>query len=176
MKTHEDFSRILQQDGQYEARGRSDCRRTQDDVRGQPDPAGYDLVIAGYWVDRGAPDAKMKQWLGSLTGGRVAVFATLGARADSDHAAKCLEAGKALAGERGAMVVGGFICQGKVDPALVEMMKGMFPAGHPHAMTPERLAGIAEAAEHPNAEDLRAARDYFTALVEAERDRVAKES
>ena len=142
-----------------------ELRTTATDVRGQPDPAGYDLVIAGYWVDRGAPDAKMKQWLGLLTGGRVAVFATLGARADSDHAAKCLEAGKALAGERGAMVVGGFICQGKVDPALVEMMKGMFPAGHPHAMTPERLAGIAEADSHPDEADLSAARDYFRTLV-----------
>lgn len=145
-------------------------------VEEKPNAADYDLVIAGYWVDRGAVDAKMKAYLGELAGGRVAVFATLGARADSEHAAKSLEAGKALAGAGGAQVIGGFICQGKVDPALVEMMKGMFPAGHPHAMTPERLAGIAEAAEHPNAEDLRAARDYFTALVEAERDRVAKES
>ena len=63
------------------------------------------------------------------------------------------------------MVVGGFICQGKVDPALVEMMKGMFPAGHPHAMTPERLAGIAEADSHPDEADLSAARDYFRTLV-----------
>ena len=80
-------------------------------VEEKPAAADFDLVIAGFWVDRGTADAKMKAYLESLREVRVAIFATLGAKADSEHAAHCLEAGTALVG-KGSKVVGKFICQG----------------------------------------------------------------
>ncbi|MBO6201894.1 MAG: flavodoxin family protein [Selenomonas sp.] len=132
-------------------------------VEDNPSPKGYDWIIAGFWVDRGTADGKMKAYLQKLTGQKVALFATLGAEADSEHAAKCLDNGVALLGE-GCTVVGSFVCQGKVAPEMVEMMKKMFPEGHPHAMTPERLARIAKAASHPDEQDLQAARNYFVDL------------
>ena len=132
-------------------------------VEEKPAVTGYDLVIAGYWVDRGTADAKMKDFLGKLTSQKVALFATLGAEANSEHATQCLENGAALLGE-GCEVVGRFICQGQVADEMVDMMKNMFPAGHPHAMTPERLARIEKAATHPDAADLAAAREYFSRL------------
>ena len=132
-------------------------------VEENPNPAGYDLIIAGYWVDRGTADAKMKDYLSRLTGQKVALFATLGAEADSEHAVNCLTNGAALLGE-GCEVAGRFICQGKVAEEMVEMMKKMFPEGHPHAMTPERLARIEKAASHPDEADLAAAREYFSQL------------
>lgn len=132
-------------------------------VEKNPSPQGWDLVVAGFWVDRGTADAKMKAYLGRLTRQKVAVFATLGAEADSEHAAKCLENGIALLGE-GCEVVGQFICQGKVAEEMVEMMKKMFPVGHPHAITPERLARIEKAAAHPDEKDLAAAQRYFGKL------------
>ncbi len=132
-------------------------------VEENPSPAGYDLVIAGYWVDRGTADAKMKTYLGKMSNQKIALFATLGAEADSKHAAQCLENGAALLGA-GCEVVGKFICQGKVADEMVEMMKKMFPAGHPHAMTPERLARIERAASHPDEKDLAEAKAYFREL------------
>jgi len=129
-------------------------------VEENPNPADYDLIVAGYWVDRGTADGKMKSYLAKISGKKVALFATLGAEPDSEHADKCLDNGAALLGE-GSEVVGRFICQGKVSEEMVDMMKKMFPAGHPHAMTPERLARIDKAASHPNAADLAAAKDYF---------------
>lgn len=132
-------------------------------VEDNPEPASYDLVIAGFWVDRGTADARMKAYLPKLTGQKVALFATLGAEADSPHAVECLDRGAALLGE-GCKIVGRFICQGKVAPEMVDMMRKLFPAGHPHAMTPERLARIEKAASHPDTEDLLAARAYFGKL------------
>lgn len=132
-------------------------------VEENPAPEGYDLIIAGYWVDRGTADSKMKAYLSKLTRQQVALFATLGAEADSAHAVSCLENGAALLGA-GCTVTGKFICQGKVADEMVAMMKKMFPAGHPHAITPERLARIEKAASHPDAADLAAARAYFTQL------------
>lgn len=134
-------------------------------VADAPSTDGYDLVLTGYWVDRGAPNAEMKTYLSSLSAKRVALFATLGASPDTPHAKDSLDAGRALL-PTGTECVGAFICQGKVDPALVEMMKSMFPQGHPHAMTAERLAGIDAASAHPNEDDLRRARDYFSKLVQ----------
>lgn len=129
-------------------------------VEENPNPEAYDLIVAGYWVDRGTADGKMKAYLSKLSGKKVALFATLGAEPDSEHAAKCLDNGAALLGE-GSEVVGKFICQGKVSDEMVELMKKMFPAGHHHAMTPERLTRIKKAASHPDAADLAAAKEYF---------------
>ncbi len=132
-------------------------------VEDKPAPDGYDLIIAGYWVDRGTADSKMKAYLSKLTQQKVALFATLGAEANSAHAISCLENGAALLGA-GCIVAGKFICQGKVADEMVTMMKKMFPVGHPHAMTPECLARIEKAASHPDESDLAAARAYFTQL------------
>lgn len=137
-------------------------------VEENPSPEGYDLIIAGYWVDRGTANATMKNYLEKLSKKRVALFATLGAEPESAHAKQCLENGVNLLGE-GCEVVGRFICQGKVAEEMVMQMKKMFPAGHPHAMTPERLKRIEKAASHPDAVDLEAAKAYFTKLCRSER-------
>lgn len=136
-------------------------------VEDNPSPEGYDLILAGYWVDRGTADAKMKKYLGNLSKKRVALFATLGAEPESAHAKQCLENGAQLLGE-GCEVVGRFICQGKVAEEMVMQMKKMFPEGHPHAMTPERLKRIEKAASHPDAVDLDAAKAYFKQLCKSE--------
>ncbi|MDD3115030.1 MAG: flavodoxin family protein [Anaerovibrio sp.] len=112
----------------------------------------YDLVFAGYWVDKGGPDAKSKELLGKLTNPHVALFATLGAYPDSDHAKKSLDNG-AEALRYPDREAGRFICQGKVDPKLVEAMSKQFPQGHPHGMNPERIKRLKDASVHPDEQD-----------------------
>lgn len=122
------------------------------------DIASYDLAFVGYWVDKGTANAEAKQFLEALTVPKVAVFATLGAYPDSDHAKESLASGCAMVKTE---VVGSFICQGKVDPVLLEAMKKMFANGNgPHADSPERRARIAEAAKHPNEADFKNAQDF----------------
>lgn len=58
--------------------------------------------------------------------------------------------------------MGSFLCQGRVDPAVVAMMQKMADNAHP--MTDERRARLEEAAKHPDEEDCRQAREYITAL------------
>lgn len=116
------------------------------------DLGSYDLAFVGFWVDKGDADAEAKKVLQSLTNKYVGVFATLGAMPDSDHAKECLKKGAAHV-PAGSEVVGSFICQGAVDPKLIEMMYKMFPAGHPHGRTPEREALHKEAAKHPDEQD-----------------------
>ncbi len=121
----------------------------------------YDLVALGYWVDKGMPDGKAREWLAGVHHAHLAFFGTLGAWPDSDHARECMAKGEAMALEpaRGNTVHGSWLCQGRIDPKVLEMMAKM--AGDVHPMTPERKARIKEAAKHPDAEDCRRAQEFF---------------
>ena len=61
-------------------------------------------------------------------------------------------AARRLLQDNGNEVLGGFFCQGRVNPRLVAL------AGKPghHPMTPARAARLAEAARHPDGADRQA--------------------
>jgi flavodoxin len=124
-------------------------------VEKNPDPAGADWVLAGFWADRGNADQKALQYLKSLEGRKIGLFGTLGAYPDSDHAREISKKVQDLAAEKNT-VLGCFLCQGKIDPALTERFKSL-PADNPHAMTPERMKRHLEAAKHPDEKDIEAA-------------------
>ena len=79
-------------------------------------------------------------------------FGTHGTRPGSDHSRQCLAAARRLLQDNGNEVLGGFLCQGRVNPRLVAL------AGKPghHPMTPARAARLAEAARHPDGADRQA--------------------
>lgn len=129
-----------------------------------PAPDGYDLVGVGYWVDKGMPDKDAAAYLERLSGARVVLFGTLGAWPDSDHARECIVKGEALLEGRDNMVFGTFLCQGRVDPRIVEMMQKMGDKVHP--MTEERKARLAEAAKHPDENDCENARAFLRGVLE----------
>ena len=134
-------------------------------VEAGPSPDGFDLVAAGYWVDKGMPDAKSRAWLEKAKGCRMALFGTLGAWPDSDHAKECMRRAAELveSPERGNAVCGSWICQGRVDPHVIETMQKMAPNVHP--MTPERRARLEEAAKHPDDNDLASAMDFIVQTI-----------
>lgn len=123
-----------------------------------PEPNDYDLVIVGYWVNRGMPDALSIDYLKSISNAKVALLGTLGAWPDSDHAKECMAKGEELLSGRNNTVFGTFLCQGKVDPRIVEMMQKRGDTAHP--MTEERKARLAEAAKHPDANDCKNAQAF----------------
>lgn len=128
-------------------------------VSNAPSPEGYDFVVVGYWVDKGMPDKKSIAYLNGISHASVALLGTLGAWPDSDHAKACIARGEALLDGRDNTVLGTFLCQGKVDPQLVEMMQKM--PGNVHPMTEERKARLAEAAKHPDENDCENARAFL---------------
>ena len=121
-------------------------------VESAPAPEGYDLVAVGYWVDKGMPDAQAKAYLETVRDAKVALFGTLGAWPDSDHARDCIAQGEALvnAPER--------------RNKIVAMMQKM--ASDVHPMTPERKARLEEAAKHPDEADCLRAQEAFKGFAE----------
>jgi flavodoxin len=136
------------------------------DVKDRPDPSPYDLVVVGFWVDKGKADPETQKYLEIVKDKKTAIFFTLGAYPDSPHADSCAKETEEIMAKNGNVPLGHYRCQGKVDPNLLEKMKQMLPPDHPHAqMTPERKARLDEAAKHPDEEDLRKAEAFGKELL-----------
>lgn len=134
------------------------------DIETQPDLSGYDMVVVGYWVDKGGPNAACMKEMQKLKNKMVVLFQTLGAEAMGSHAMSCAANGGASLGE-GCKVLGVFSCQGAIDPELIERMRKM-PAGGPHSSTPESEARWAAAASHPDEADLNNAKEFIQNVVQ----------
>lgn len=120
---------------------------------------GYDCVFAGFWIDKGTANADAKKLLERLQHPKIALFATLGADPDSEHAVNSMRNAIELLPHAETPICT-FICQGKVDPKLIEQMKKMFSEGHPHAVIDERMRLHERASVHPNEKDLEAAKSF----------------
>lgn len=127
------------------------------------DPNEFDIVLLGFWVDKGLPDEKSLDFIKKLKGKKVGIFATLGAYPDSDHAKSSLEKTWELL-EPENKVIGDFICQGAVDPKLIKMFED-FPKGHPHYLDEARKKRHADAKKHPNEEDFNNAKATFKNMI-----------
>lgn len=128
-----------------------------------PDLDAYDLLALGFWVRKGLPDARAQRCWAGLHGKRIFLFGTLGAWPHSAHARRCLEGAHALLTANGNQIVGEFLCQGRVSPQVLaaSARKGT------HPMTEGRAARLAEAARHPHAGDLAAARACWQSVLAA---------
>ena len=136
-------------------------------VEDNPDITGYDLVVVGFWVDKGTADAKASKFLKSIRNSKVAVYATLGAEPDSEHAKTSLQNGIDML-DSSNEVMGRFICQGKIDPKLLEAMKKMFGTKvskeNFHAVDEKRLERHRKASTHPDEQDLANAKKVFSEI------------
>ncbi|AQQ09868.1 flavodoxin [Sedimentisphaera cyanobacteriorum] len=135
-------------------------------VENAPSSDHYDFIAVGGWVDKGMPDEAIQNYMQKIHKKSIGIFLTLGAYPDSQHAAESLQKACELLNDN--TILGSFICQGKVDPKLIEMMAKMTKdkPEHPHAMNDERKARLAEAAKHPNDQDCRNAAETFKKMIE----------
>ncbi len=124
-------------------------------LKDAPSPAAYDTYILGFWTRRGAPDPGMAAFMRTLKGRRTFFFGTMAAYPDSRHALGCAERAAKLLAEGQNRIMGHFLCQGRLDPAVFAKSR--------HPKTPERLQRIRCAAAHPNADDFAEAEERVRA-------------
>jgi flavodoxin len=110
-----------------------------------PDPAGFDLVVLGFWLIAGKPDPKSSDYLAGVGDANLFLFATHGAAADSDHAAKAMAHAKSLVPS--ARIAGTFSCPGEVNPAVLEKALKKDPP-------PPWIGDAPSAAGHPDSTDI----------------------
>lgn len=110
-----------------------------------------DLVLLGSWTDKGGLDPALEDRLGELAGKRVFLFGTCGFGGSQAYYDRVLDR-FASALPEGAQVVGRFMCQGQMPPAVRERYVKMAE------QDPERFEPMIEnfdrALGHPDEKDL----------------------
>ena len=131
-------------------------------VESAPSPSTLEkgsLLILGYWVDKGTLDDAAKRYLEGIQNIKVALFGTMGADPTSEHA-KIVENAVCATVPTSCECLLSFICQGKIDPRLVEQMKTTKYG----FIVPDSLVSMA--ATHPDEEDLSKVQKIFGELIQ----------
>ena len=123
----------------------------------------YDNFIIGFWCDKGTMDKDSIEFLKTLNNKNVYFLGTLGARPDSEHWNDVFENAKKLCSENNNFK-NGLLIWGRISQEMQDMMK-KFPAGHPHGVTPERVARWEAASTHPDENDFKKAEEFFSNLL-----------
>ena len=118
---------------------------------GAPDPQALstERIYVGFWTDKGTCDAAAAQFLRQLTGQTVFLFGTAGFGGDGAYFQRILERAEENLGPE-VRVVGTYMCQGKMPPAVRRRYQAMEDGPRKTAM----LQNFDRAASHPDQEDL----------------------
>ncbi|PIE98105.1 MAG: flavodoxin [Treponema sp.] len=82
----------------------------------------YDLVIVGYWVDKGTANTEARKFIESIKNKKVALLGTLGAAPDSEHGKKTIvKVGKLV--DSSNEFLGIRLARGKVTEKLTKAIK-----------------------------------------------------
>ena len=110
-----------------------------------------DLVLLGSWTDKGGLDPALEDRLGELAGKRVFLFGTCGFGGSQAYYDRVLDR-FASALPEGAQVVGRFMCQGQMPPAVRERYVKM--AEQDPARFEPMIENFDRALGHPDEADL----------------------
>ncbi len=123
-----------------------------------------DVILLGYWVDKGGPNKEMKAFMETVSDKAVGVFATLGAYADSAHAAASIAAGVNMVKEKNT-VIGSYICNGALAKGIIEMFRKNGKEG-PHSASVENEIRWKIMENHPTKAECDLAAERFRERVE----------
>lgn len=118
-----------------------------------------DILLLGYWVDKGGPNKEMRQFMETLEGKIIGVFCTLGAYADSAHGAHSIESGVDCVKEKNT-VIGSYICNGALSKQMIEMFRKNGKEGT-HSASPENEIRWQVMESHPTKAECDLAAERF---------------
>lgn len=119
--------------------------------KGEGPVTDADLVLLGSWTDKGGMDPALADSLPQLVGKRVFLFGTCGFGGSQAYYDRVLDRFSAALPE-GAQVVGRFMCQGQMPPAVRERYVKMAEQD-PKKFEP-MIENYDRALGHPDAADL----------------------
>lgn len=132
------------------------------------DISPYEYIFVGGWADKGTLDSKALEFIQEIKEKKIAIFATLGAYPYSIHAHEILVR-TAEKVDKSNRIVGSFICQGAVDPALLKRFES-FPKDDPHYPNARSRKRHEIAANKPDEEDCKEAQKIFRQMIERDVD------
>ncbi len=112
----------------------------------------FQILIIGYWVNKGTANVKIQKLLKSIVNKKIAVFGTSGQYPESSRAKKYLDRVKILV-EENNVYLGGFICQGKIKEERTEKRMKILK-GNSHYLDNDGYKRHLESRKHPNNVDI----------------------
>lgn len=135
--------------------GALQCEKDLVAIADNPNPADYDFVAVGFWVQGGEPDTATQAFLPRIGEKEVFLFATHGSAKNSDHAHKAMRKAKELVAP--ARITAVYECPGQVNEKVLEAAAKKDPQ-------PPWLADAPAANGHPDQEDIRELVHLFNEL------------
>lgn len=140
---------------------------------GAPDAAALaaDLIFVGFWTDKGSCDEKLQAFLAEMKEmkrKKIALFGTAGFGREQSYFDAILERikGKLPAGEgrgeknTGAVYLGGFMCQGRMQSSVRARYEAMQAADPADTKAKMLIDNFDAALSHPDKEDLERAKAW----------------
>ena len=113
----------------------------------------YDLIVVGYWVNKGTCDDKIKEILEKANNKNIILFGTLGAKENGPYYDSIKKRIEDLVPENNK-ILGHFLCQGKINEKLTERYKEMLKNNQGDEHVKEQLKNHEEASKHPDDKDI----------------------
>lgn len=135
--------------------GALQCEKDFVAITDDPDPAGYDFVAVGFWLQGGQPDPATLAFLPKIGEKEVFFIATHGAAKNSDHVKNAIKKAKELAAP--ARICAVFSCPGQVTEEILEKAAKKEPK-------PPWLADAPAAKGHPDEKDINQLLHLFNEL------------
>ncbi len=92
------------------------------DIKNKEINSDYDIIICGFWVEKGYPNKEMKQYIENIVDKKVLLLGTLGSSPNSKHSMKVKVRTEEIINKSNEFL-GVFLARGKVDEKLINMMK-----------------------------------------------------
>lgn len=122
---------------------------------GEPDEKALeaDLVMVGFWTDKGTCDGTVDAFLQKLHGKKVYLFGTAGFGGAPAYFAKILASVKEKVPADNTLT-GSYMCQGKMPMAVRRHYESMLDDPEKGAMMRKMIENFDEALSHPDQNDL----------------------
>ena len=89
----------------------------------------FERIIIGGWIDKGKIDEKAKEFVTNLKNKKLGLFLTMGGNPETDRAKKCVQKVRELLKKNGNIIEKTFVCQGAIDPNLINKFREMTKQG-----------------------------------------------
>lgn len=120
----------------------------------------YDLIIIGYWVDKGICDNKSKEILQGLTNKKVILFGTLGAANFGQYYSKVKSNVEKLIEDKNK-ILGHFLCQGSISEQVIKRLEEKVKVNPDDEHIKAQLEAYKLGLTHPDEKDLENCREFI---------------
>ncbi len=118
-----------------------------------PDPDNYDLILMGYWVDKGNADIKTRGYINKISAKTIGLFGTLGANPTSDHALIVKKRVEQPIEKKNRLIFH-LLCQGKIYEEALNKYNKMLEEDPSNAGTKAYIENFYKALNRPDKKDL----------------------